>query len=76
VQALTPFVESGHVLVPDRVRTSGILAPSIAGVGIGEEWTNVYGVSPQAKIRLSDPEGFLVSNEILSTLFSLIPNSS
>jgi hypothetical protein len=76
VQALTPFVESGHVLVSDYVKTSGMLPPSIAGVGIGEEWTNFNGVSPQAKIRLSDPEGFLVSNEILSTLFSLIPKSS
>ncbi|XVF54622.1 hypothetical protein PTKIN_Ptkin05aG0196300 [Pterospermum kingtungense] len=66
-EAYKPFVESGHVLCLDeqrRVVTADEFNASLWNEdGIGREL---------AYIRLGDPDGFLVSNELISVAFGVI----
>ncbi|MED6108570.1 hypothetical protein PIB30_025393 [Stylosanthes scabra] len=69
IEAYKPYVESGHVVCLDEERrTMGI-----------EEVNNsllhkTYRERKLAYIRLSDPEGFLLSNELISLAFRVIDN--
>ncbi|KAI9173665.1 hypothetical protein LWI28_004587 [Acer negundo] len=62
-----PFVESGHVLCLDDDRR----AITIAELNTLLSNKNEIG-SRLAYIRLSDPEGFLLSNELISHAFGII----
>ncbi|GAQ80361.1 oxygen-independent coproporphyrinogen III oxidase [Klebsormidium nitens] len=64
-KGLAPFVASGHVIPSEPAASNG---PR------GKE--NGVTLSLHSTVRLSDPEGFLLSNEILSTLFAQLPNES
>ncbi|TYG55583.1 hypothetical protein ES288_D09G285500v1 [Gossypium darwinii] len=65
-EAYKPFIESGHVLCLNeqrRVVTADEFNASLNEDGIGRGL---------AYIRLSDPDGFLLSNELISIAFGVI----
>lgn len=66
-QAYKPYVESGHVLCLDEERKI-MPAFEVNSLFIEEDKLE----EKVAFIRLSDPEGFLLSNELISTAFGVI----
>ncbi|WOL01331.1 hypothetical protein Cni_G10047 [Canna indica] len=66
-QALRPYVKTGHVLVMDGDRN--LFSYNEFELKMGEEEEMGDGV---AFIRLSDPDGFLLSNELISIAFGVI----
>ncbi|KAK1289953.1 hypothetical protein QJS10_CPB18g00526 [Acorus calamus] len=66
-EAFRPYVDSGHVVVMDDERRP--LLPS------GDDW-RLSGEGENRRevafIRLSDPDGFLLSNELISIAFGVI----
>lgn len=69
-KAFRPFVKSGHVVAMDEERR-GLLPDEFESVfGDGNE-----GMGKKKKVtfvRLSDPDGFLLSNELISIAFAVI----
>ncbi|KAK1289954.1 hypothetical protein QJS10_CPB18g00527 [Acorus calamus] len=66
-EAFRPYVDSGHVVVMDDERRP--LSPSGDDWRLSREGENRREV---AFIRLSDPDGFLLSNELISIAFGVI----
>ncbi|XP_047332190.1 heme chaperone HemW [Impatiens glandulifera] len=62
-EAFEPYVESGHVICLDRNRRT---------VGIEELRNLEVKEDVVAFVRLSDPDGFLLSNELISIAFGVI----
>lgn len=62
-----PYVESGHVICLDQNR-SAIRIEDLSSSLLDEDNTE----RKVAYIRLSDPEGFLLSNELISLAFEVI----
>ncbi|KAL1363773.1 hypothetical protein HN51_011956 [Arachis hypogaea] len=69
IEAYIPYVESGHVVCLDEERRT---------MGIAELNNSLlHKTNTERKlayIRLSDPEGFLLSNELISLAFGVIDN--
>ncbi|KAL2932770.1 hypothetical protein RDABS01_015889 [Bienertia sinuspersici] len=65
-KAYKPYVESGHVLCLDKERK--VIPTSEVSSSVAEDQLD----EKVAFIRLSDPEGFLLSNELISVAFGLI----
>ncbi|EHA8586409.1 oxygen-independent coproporphyrinogen-III oxidase-like protein sll1917 [Cocos nucifera] len=66
-KALRPFVESGHVVAIDGDRKS------LSFQDFEQQLNDDYEIgSKVAFIRLSDPDGFLLSNELISIAFGVI----
>ncbi|KAL9228418.1 hypothetical protein vseg_004004 [Gypsophila vaccaria] len=66
-QAYKPYVESGHVLCLDRERKL-IPAHEANSLLVDEDKLQ----ERLAFVRLSDPEGFLLSNELISIAFGIL----
>ncbi|KAI5061667.1 hypothetical protein GOP47_0024172 [Adiantum capillus-veneris] len=70
-KGLMPFIKSGHAVVLDsnlKSMSSDVLSEAISrGSASLLEKDIMF-------IRLADPEGFLLSNEIISSLFSALPS--
>ncbi|XP_068308663.1 uncharacterized protein [Pyrus communis] len=66
-KAYKPYVESGHVVFLDEQRRA-IAAHEFDALQVNKEETER---SP-AYIRLSDPDGFLLSNELISLAFAVV----
>ncbi|CAO2824717.1 unnamed protein product [Amaranthus hypochondriacus] len=66
-QAYRPYVESGHVLFLDGERKN-LSAFEVNTLVVAEDEFS----DKVAFIRLSDPEGFLLSNELISVAFGVI----
>lgn len=65
--ALQPHMESGHVLALDEMRR--LLSPHSFRVQSDNDCSTA---STVAFIRLADPDGFLLSNEVISTAFEMM----
>ncbi|KAL3818591.1 hypothetical protein ACJIZ3_004496 [Penstemon smallii] len=59
-----PYVESGHVIFFDEVRRH-VASDEFLSLLSNEQWRN----EKLAFVRLSDPDGFLLSNELISLAF-------
>lgn len=70
-KAFVPFVNSAHVIALDANQEP--LSPELFSTLVSQGSTSHLekGVS---FIRLADPEGFLLSNEIISSVFSSLPS--
>ncbi|XP_021719932.1 uncharacterized protein LOC110687600 [Chenopodium quinoa] len=66
-QAYKPYVESGHVLCLDEERKL-IPASEVSSLFVGVDKLE----ERVSFIRLSDPEGFLLSNEFISIAFGVV----
>ncbi|KAK9117428.1 hypothetical protein Sjap_016375 [Stephania japonica] len=64
-----PYVESGHVIALDEERRTLSADEFSSLLSNAEKLVKVEGV---AFIRLSDPEGFLLSNELISMAFEVV----
>lgn len=70
-EALLPFVSSGHVAFLNADRQSVDVA--VVKVYVEEMKSSVLGDSGTAYARLTDPNGFLLSNEVIASIFSALP---
>lgn len=68
-KAYKPYVESGHVVCLDESRRA-LTAEKFDTLLLEESWEKIR--RELAYIRLSDPDGFLLSNEIISHAFGVI----
>ncbi|KAG9150851.1 hypothetical protein Leryth_002981 [Lithospermum erythrorhizon] len=66
-QLYMPYVESGHIVCLDEQRRT--ITPEKFGSFVSDEHTEI---EMPTFIRLSDPEGFLLSNELISLAFGVI----
>ncbi|KAK9726749.1 hypothetical protein RND81_05G234600 [Saponaria officinalis] len=67
IQAYKPYIKSGHVLCLDRDRKLIMAREAMSLLGDKDELQDGL-----AFMRLSDPEGFLLSNELISIAFGLL----
>ncbi|MCO5592769.1 hypothetical protein L7F22_046772 [Adiantum nelumboides] len=70
-ESFTPFVNSGHAIALDS--NSRPMPPDIFSEVISQGLP-FHASREITFIRLADPEGFLLSNEIISSLFSALPS--
>lgn len=73
-KALLPFVQSGHAVALDANKRP--LSPEFFSTLLLSDGTTHSFERDVAFMRLTDPEGFLFSNEIISSVFSLLPSDN
>lgn len=69
-KALLPFVSSGHVVFLNA--DGDILDTEVIKALVQD--SRVFGLSRLSYVRLTDPNGFLLSNEVIASIFSALPS--